>query len=606
VDNPVQTVLGKYEVRAKISKGPMSTVYDGWDTAIDRRVAIKAVPLAQTGQPEGWQHLTRFKREAQAAGRLQHPNVVAIFDYGETADSAFIVMEFVDGGALKSALEAGTRFSIDEINRLMQDILAGLQYSHDRGIVHRDIKPANIMLTGDGHAKIADFGIARVEHSDITQVGMIMGTPAYMSPEQFRGDAISPSTDIYSAGVILFQLLTSERPFDGGLATIMHKALSTEAPKPSDISRTAPRSVDDVVARAMAKQPERRFKDAKGFAQALRDALAVKPAEPVVRSMAARRVHGPSRRAAPSYVYPVAGALLAMLAAAGGVAGYRMLAPGAASKTADVQRPIPSPSQTAAVPALSPPAKQESQANSAAPVASPAPARPDPVPQAVPDVPEQHLAPREALSEQPAPPPALPMFPAPDLSVPEPIPTPLIYPLSPAVPTPGPPNASADAQRLLQNPHKDGRNPPPRPPSRPLVGPRNDGSLASKAAPWEDVLGRLRTGRQPKDAPDDSDSTKTTGNDTPAAGPRRMPPQDRKTAAPNNLGPSDLTGQRTPNLALSSSAQAPATERDSTTAALMPAPTPETMAPPKTIGKFGIDPFTHLRVYIPAPPDPAK
>jgi len=276
----VQTVLGKYEIRAKISKGPMSAVYDGWDTAIDRRVAIKAVPLAQTGQSEGWQHLTRFKREAQAAGRLQHPSVVAIFDYGETAESAFIVMEFIDGGTLKSALETGTRFTIQEINRLMQDVLAGLQYSHDRGIVHRDIKPANIMLTGDGHAKIADFGIARVEHSDITQVGMIMGTPAYMSPEQFRGEALSPSTDIYSAGVILYQLLTSERPFDGGLATIMHKALSTEPPKPSDISRTAPRSVDDVVARAMAKQPERRFRDAKGFAQALRDALAVKQADP--------------------------------------------------------------------------------------------------------------------------------------------------------------------------------------------------------------------------------------------------------------------------------------------------------------------------------------
>ena len=154
----------------------MSTVYDGWDTAINRRVAIKAVPLAQNSQSDGWQHLT----------------VVAIFDYGETADYAFIIMEFVDGGTLKSALESGTRFSIADINRLMQDILTGLQYSHNRGIVHRDIKPANIMLTRDGHAKIADFGIARVENSDITQVGMMMGTPAYMSPEQFRGDTIGP------------------------------------------------------------------------------------------------------------------------------------------------------------------------------------------------------------------------------------------------------------------------------------------------------------------------------------------------------------------------------------------------------------------------------
>ncbi len=527
----------------------MSAVYDGWDTAIDRRVAIKAVPLAQTGQSEGWQHLTCFKREAQAAGRLQHPSVVAIFDYGETAESAFIVMEFIDGGTLKSALETGTRFTIQEINRLMQDVLAGLQYSHDRGIVHRDIKPANIMLTGDGHAKIADFGIARVEHSDITQVGMIMGTPAYMSPEQFRGEALSPSTDIYSAGVILYQLLTSERPFDGGLATIMHKALSTEPPKPSDISRTAPRSVDDVVARAMAKQPERRFRDAKGFAQALRDALAVKQAEPAVRSMAARRVHGPSRRAAaPSYAYPVAGALLVMLAAAGGMAGYRLLAPGAASKTAGVQRPILSLPETAAAPA-----------------ASFDPARPGPMPQAVPsDLPEQSPAPREASSAQPISPPAAPLFSAPDPSGRGSVPAPLAYPLPPAVPTPGLPNALTDLQRLPRVPHREVRSSPLGPPPRAPAGPRAD-----KPPPWKSGLDRLHAERQPKDAPDDLDSTRPPGNDAPAAGQRRTPQQDKR-------------------------AEALAPERDSPT----PAPPPDVAAPPKTIGKVGLD-AQGRRVFIP-------
>lgn len=562
----MQTVLGKYEIRAKISKGPMSTVYDGWDTVIDRRVAIKAVPLAQTGQSEGWQHLTRFKREAQAAGRLQHPSVVAIFDYGETAESAFIVMEFVDGGTLKSALETGTRFTIQDINRLMQDVLAGLQYSHDRGIVHRDIKPANIMLTGDGHAKIADFGIARVEHSDITQVGMIMGTPAYMSPEQFRGEALNPGTDIYSAGVILYQLLTGERPFDGGLATIMHKALSTEPPKPSDISRTAPRSVDDVVARAMAKQPERRFRDAKGFAQALKDALAVKQAEPAVRSTAARRVHGPSRRAtAPPYAYPVAGALLVMLAAAGGMAGYKMLAPGAASKTADVQRPVPPPPQTAAAPTLPPLAKQERQANSAAPAASFDPARPGPTPQAVPsDFLKQLPAPREASSAQPTFPPAAPLFSAPDPSGRDSVPAPLAYPLLPAVPTPGLPNALTDPQRLPQVPHREVRSSPLGPPPRALAGPR-----AYKPPPWKSGLDRLRAERQPKDAPDDLESTKPPGNDAPAAGQRRTPQQDKR-------------------------AEALAPERDSPT----PAPPLDVATPPKTIGKVGLD-AQGRRVFIP-------
>ncbi len=163
----------------------------------------------------------------------------------------------------------------------MQDLLTGLQFSHERGVVHRDIKPANVMLTSTGQAKIADFGIARIESSSMTQAGTLLGTPAYMSPEQFMGQVVDARTDIYSSGVLLYQLLTGERPFEGGMSAIMHKALNTEPPAPSQLSVTAPPSFDAVVRRAMAKRPEDRFPSAAAFADAIRVALA-NQSEPAV------------------------------------------------------------------------------------------------------------------------------------------------------------------------------------------------------------------------------------------------------------------------------------------------------------------------------------
>ncbi len=251
----------------------MGTVHDGWDPAIDRRVAIKTVRLPDAGDPETQEALARFKREAQAAGRLSHPNIVGVFDYGETDELAFIVMEFVEGSTLKQRL-AADGLPLAETLRLMDDILAGLAYSHARGVVHRDIKPANVMVTREGRAKLADFGIARIESSSMTQAGTVMGTPAYMSPEQFMGQVVDRRTDIYSSGVMLYQLLTGERPFDGGLTTIMHKALNTVPPRPSELSVTAPPGLDAVVARAMARRPEDRYPDAAAFIQALHQGAA--------------------------------------------------------------------------------------------------------------------------------------------------------------------------------------------------------------------------------------------------------------------------------------------------------------------------------------------
>ncbi len=263
----------KYEVRGTLGAGAMGTVYDAIDRIIERRVAIKVVKRPAENDPEAVEAHARFRREAQAAGRLSHPNIVGVYDYGENATDAWIVMELVEGGSLKNRLDKQERFTIPDIVRVMGEVCAGLHYSHQRGVVHRDIKPGNIMLTTDGQVKIADFGIARLENSSMTQVGTLIGTPSYMAPEQFRGEPVDLRADIWAAGVMLYQLLTGEKPFEGGFSAVMHKALHTEPPPPSQLSVTTPRGFDAVIARALAKRPDDRFRSAAEFAEAIRDAV---------------------------------------------------------------------------------------------------------------------------------------------------------------------------------------------------------------------------------------------------------------------------------------------------------------------------------------------
>jgi len=270
--------LGKYEIRRTLGRGAASVVYEGWDPAIQRRVAVKAVQIGDFNDPETEELIGRFRREAQAAGRLVHPNIVTVYDYGETEELAFIVMEFIEGPTLRTLLERHERFSVQEIARIMEDILAALEFSHERGVIHRDIKPANVMLTGHDvvtrRAKLADFGIARIESSNLTQAGTIMGTPSYMSPEQFLGEPVDARSDIYSAGVLLYQLLTGERPFEGTISAIIHKVLNTQAPAPSRLTNTSPPGMDFVVRKAISKKPEDRFPSAAAFARAIRTAMA--------------------------------------------------------------------------------------------------------------------------------------------------------------------------------------------------------------------------------------------------------------------------------------------------------------------------------------------
>jgi serine/threonine-protein kinase len=271
----------KYELRGTLGAGAMGVVLDGFDRAIERRVAIKLVRKPAPDDVEAVEAAARFKREAQAAGRLSHPGIVAVYDYGENEDTAWIVMERVDGGTLKAVLDRNERLPVRETARIMGQVLNALAYAHARGVIHRDIKPANVMLTSEGDAKLADFGIARLENSAMTQVGTLMGTPSYMAPEQLRGEALDARADIWAAGVMLYQLLTGEKPFPGGFSAVMHKVLNTEPVPPSALSATSPPALDAVVMRALAKRPDDRWPDARAFAAAIEAAIAAPAAAPV-------------------------------------------------------------------------------------------------------------------------------------------------------------------------------------------------------------------------------------------------------------------------------------------------------------------------------------
>jgi len=210
------------------------------------------------------------RREAQAAGRLSHPNIVSIYEIGEDEGVWYIAMEFIRGRELKSYFEANERFTTADIVRVMTKILDALGYSHRFGVVHRDIKPANVILLEDGGVKVADFGIAHIESSNMTQVGTVLGTPSYMSPEQIMGLPVDGRSDLFSAGVILYQFLTGERPFSGSATATMHKVLEEDPLPPSRFNVQVPGAMDAVVRKALAKRPDERPADGLELLETLR------------------------------------------------------------------------------------------------------------------------------------------------------------------------------------------------------------------------------------------------------------------------------------------------------------------------------------------------
>jgi serine/threonine-protein kinase len=264
--------IGKYEIRRELGRGAMGVVYEGFDPMIKRIVALKTIRADQLVGEQAETMIARFRREAQAAGRLSHPNIVSIYEIGEDEGVWYIAMEFIRGRELKSYFEANERFTPADIVRVMTKILDALGYSHRLGVIHRDIKPANVILLEDGGVKVADFGIAHIESSNMTQVGTVLGTPSYMSPEQIMGLPVDGRSDLFSAGVILYQFLTGERPFSGSATATMHKVLEEDPLPPSRFNVQVPGAMDAVVRKALAKRPDERFQTAEEFAAALRGA----------------------------------------------------------------------------------------------------------------------------------------------------------------------------------------------------------------------------------------------------------------------------------------------------------------------------------------------
>src|SRR5258706_2883916 len=274
-------ILGHYRIERTLGKGAMGVVYEGLDMRLHRKVAIKTIIKAEQGDTMAQEYSSRFLREAQAVARLNHPNIVHVYDFGEEDDISFIVMEYINGRDLKSVFEAKDRFELKENLRLICELLDGLDFAHNAGVVHRDIKPANLMIDSQRRLKLTDFGVARltdVERTrvELTQAGTMVGTPAYMSPEQVQGGQIDHRTDIFSAGVVLYQMLTGQKPFEGGAFTVAKRIVESEPPPPSSIERSLSPELDRIVARALAKLPEQRYSRAREFAQALRRAFDVR------------------------------------------------------------------------------------------------------------------------------------------------------------------------------------------------------------------------------------------------------------------------------------------------------------------------------------------
>jgi serine/threonine protein kinase len=257
------TKAGRYEILGELGRGGMGVVYRAKDPLIGRVVAVKTIRLSEEGT--GLSHaqlVERFQTEARAAGLLTHPNIVVIYDVGESDGVYYITMELVNGKSLQSMLDTGEKFSLPRLLRIMEQVCSALQFAHDHSVVHRDIKPANIMLTSDDLVKITDFGTAKILQYGALQQTSATGTPAYMSPEQIKGKAVDGRTDIFSLGVMLYEMTTGQKPFRGqDIATVLYHILNEEPAPPHQLNPAIPLGVSSTILKALAKSPHLRHEN---------------------------------------------------------------------------------------------------------------------------------------------------------------------------------------------------------------------------------------------------------------------------------------------------------------------------------------------------------
>jgi tRNA A-37 threonylcarbamoyl transferase component Bud32 len=265
--------LGRYQVVEIVGKGAMGTVLKGIDPAINRPVALKTIRLEfMSDQTEMEELRDRLMREARAAGKLSHPNIVTIYDIGSENNIHYIAMEYLEGQTLENLIKRKVQFSYKIIANIIAQICKGLQYAHDQGIIHRDVKPANIMVLPDYTVKVMDFGIARVDSTSMTKTGIAMGTPNYIAPELLQGKSVDRRCDIFSLGVVLYELLTGRRPFKGeNLTSLIFSIINDNPPQPSKINENIPLIFDHIAMRALNKNPLERFQKASDMMNAMAD-----------------------------------------------------------------------------------------------------------------------------------------------------------------------------------------------------------------------------------------------------------------------------------------------------------------------------------------------
>jgi serine/threonine protein kinase len=260
IDRLRRAVIGRYDVYAELGSGGMASVFLALDLALDRKVAIKVMSPALANSPD---NIERFKREAKVSASLNHPHIIGILAVGDDPDLAYFVMKYIEGRSLDSVIKDEGKQSVPFVQSIISSAGKALHHSHTRGIIHRDVKPANFMLDQDGWLIVTDFGIAKQgESKGLTMTGSIIGTPYYMSPEQFHGKPVTPAADQYALGVVAYELLTGKQPYTGDtIAEVMRGALFDEVPRVRELVPEVPQVIDDCVAKMMAKKPEDRYAD---------------------------------------------------------------------------------------------------------------------------------------------------------------------------------------------------------------------------------------------------------------------------------------------------------------------------------------------------------
>ena len=269
-------LLGRYEIVAELGKGAMGVVYRAHDPMLNRTLAIKTINTEEAGHEGMAEYEARFYTEAKAAGGLNHPNIIIIYDIGKSGHLVYMAMEYIEGKELREMLGEGKPIPVAQAVDIAAQVGEGLAYAHQHQVVHRDIKPANIMITPEGRAKIADFGIARMRSSETrTQTGIILGSPKYISPEQVVGKRADHRSDIFSLGVILYECITGSTPFNGeGLSALMYQITNHDPAPPSASNPQVPVMLDYIIAKVLTKAPEGRYQSAADFANDLRECKA--------------------------------------------------------------------------------------------------------------------------------------------------------------------------------------------------------------------------------------------------------------------------------------------------------------------------------------------